>query len=78
MIWGCSMVAGTCGAHTQWCLARMACWRCDVPGTSSRHEGTCLCVRPMLLVAGLHWKLDVTEDPSRRRLRLRRNFHFER
>ncbi|PRW34047.1 BEACH domain-containing lvsC isoform X1 isoform B [Chlorella sorokiniana] len=26
----------------------------------------------------LHWKLDATEDPSRRRLRLRRNFHFER
>ena len=26
----------------------------------------------------LHWKLDRVEDPSRRRLRLRRNYHFER
>lgn len=28
--------------------------------------------------ADLHWKLDGAEDPARRRLRLRRNFHFER
>lgn len=34
--------------------------------------------RAIHAIADLHWKLDATEDPSRRRLRLRRNFHFER